>query len=265
LIERFTSDFFARHARGGGSDETPILVLGMPRSGTTLTERIVSSHRSVAGGGELAFWNLKGAVWVDADAGSLAGAAEEIRADYLRVLRGIGPDALRVTDKMTFNFLWIGLVHLLFPSARFIHCRRNAIDTCLSIYTRQFGDNWLFASDRGDLAFYYRQYLRLMEHWRAVIPSNRLLEVDYEDTTDAPEETARNLVAFCGLEWDPACLRPESNPDAVKTASRWQARQPIYRSSVERWRNYEPWLGELRELSPGPARKAKKARKERVP
>jgi hypothetical protein len=153
---------------------------------------------------------------------------------------------------MPFNFLWIGLVRLLFPNARFIHCRRNPIDTCLSIYSTQFTQSWGYASDRGDLAFYYRQYLRLMEHWRAVLPSDRLLDVDYEDATAAPEETARRLIAFCGLEWDPACLQPERNPDAVKTASTWQARQPIYRTSVERWRNYEPWIGELRLLLPDP-------------
>ena len=108
----------------------------------------------------------------------------------------------------------------------------------------------LVANDRADLAAYYRQYLRLMEHWRAVLPADRFAEVDYEDATRDPEATARRLVAFCGLPWDPACLSPERNPDAVRTASKWQARQPIYRSSVERWRNYQAWLGELRELAP---------------
>jgi tetratricopeptide (TPR) repeat protein len=251
MMERFTSDLFTRHAKMAGGDETPVLIVGMPRSGTTLVERIVSSHPRVAGGGELVYWNRLGVAWGDAPIEKLAENAERIRAGYLAVLRGIGPGALRVTDKMPFNFLWIGLVHLLWPNARIIHCRRNPIDTCLSIYVTQFNENFGFASERGDLVFYYRQYLRLMDHWRSVLPSTRLLELDYEDATAAPEETARRLLEFCGLSWDEACLRPERNDGAVRTASVWQARQPIYRSSVERWRNYEPWLGELRTLAPG--------------
>jgi hypothetical protein len=155
-----------------------------------------------------------------------------------------------VTDKMPFNFLWVGLVHALLPKARIVHCRRNPVDTCLSIYSTYFAEHWGFASDRGDLAAYYRQYVRLTDHWRTVLPADRMIDVDYELAIAAPEETARRLIAFCGLEWDPACLRPERNTDAVQTASRWQARQPIYRTSVERWRNYEPWLGELGTLLP---------------
>ena len=250
LVARYTREYFAEHAAMGQGDETPVLILGMPRSGTTLIERIVSSHPRVGGGGELTFWNEHGSAWADVETGKLAEAADRLRGDYLRLLRSIGPDSLRITDKMPFNFLWIGLVHLLFPNARVIHCRRNPIDTCLSIYATQFTQSWGYASERGDLAFYYRQYLRLMEHWRTVMPSDRLLDVDYEDATAAPEAAARRLIAFSGLEWDDACLRPERNPDAVKTASTWQARQPIYRSSVERWRNYEPWIGELRQLLP---------------
>jgi hypothetical protein len=222
----------------------------MPRSGTTLIERIVSSHPQVAGGGELPFWNEHAPGWVDADADRLAAEADRIGGDYLQLLRSIGPGASRVTDKMPSNFLWIGLVHRLLPGARVIHCRRNPIDTCLSIYSTHFAHNWAGASDREDLASYYRQYLRLMEHWRAVIPAERLLDVDYEEATADPESVARRLIDFCGLTWDAACLRPERNPDAVRTASKWQARQPIYRSAVERWRNYEPWIGALRTLVP---------------
>jgi hypothetical protein len=220
----------------------------MPRSGTTLIERIVSSHPQVAGAGELGFWNAHAPALVDAPLDVIASRGGAVRGDYLHLLRTVGPEALRVTDKMPFNFLWVGLVHMVLPRARIVHCRRNPIDTCLSIYQTQFAQNWGFASDRADLAAYYRQYLRLMEHWRAVLPADRFAEVDYEDATRDPEATARRLVAFCGLPWDPACLSPERNPDAVRTASKWQARQPIYRTSVERWRSYEPWIGELRQL-----------------
>ena len=250
LIERFSAAFLAENRALGCDDETPVLVLGMPRSGTTLVERILSSHGQVAGGGELDFWNERGPLWVVAASEELAAAADGLAGDYRQVLREVAPSALRVTDKMPFNFLWLGVVHLLFPNARVVHCRRNPIDTCLSIYSMQFSSKWGFAGDRANLAFYYRQYLRLMEHWRAVLPANRLLDVDYEEVTADPETAARRLVAFCGLDWDPACLQPEQNRDAVKTASLWQARQPIYRHSVERWRHYEPWLGELRQLLP---------------
>jgi tetratricopeptide (TPR) repeat protein len=246
LIARYSREFFTSHVSSGKDDETPVLVLGMPRSGTTLIERIVSSHPQAAGGGELSFWDDYGRrTWMDAETDG-AGTADQ----YLRILRGIGPDALRVTDKLPFNFLWLGLVHLLLPNARIIHCRRNPVDTCLSIYTTHFANDWAGTSDRGDLVSYYRQYARLMDHWHAVLPPDRLLDVDYEEATAAPEPVARRLIAFCGLDWDPTCLQPDRNRDLIRTASKWQARQPIYRSSVERWRNYEPWLGELRELLP---------------
>ena len=251
LIGRFTAEFFAANRAIGQDDEIPVLILGMPRSGTTLTERIISSHSLVGGGGELDFWNEHGPAMVETETVRLAAAADRLHKDYRQLLRSVAPSALRITDKMPFNFLWIGLIHLFLPNARIIHCRRNPIDTCLSIYTNAFAMRWDFASDRGDLVFYYRQYLRLMDHWRTVLPPDRLLNVDYEDLTADPEGTARRLIAFCGLDWDSACLEPERNRDPMSTASLWQARQPIYRHSVERWRNYEPWLGELRQLSPG--------------
>jgi tetratricopeptide (TPR) repeat protein len=250
FIARYTPAFFADSAALGKDDETPVFVLGMPRSGTTLFERILSSHGRVAGAGELPYWMETAPAWVDAAPERLAAAADRVRGDYLRVLRAVGPQALRVTDKTPANFMWIGLVHTLLPKARFVHCRRSAVDTCLSIYFTHFATDWAFAGDRGDLVAFYRQYERLMAHWRAVIPADRLLDVDYEDATQAPEPTARRLVDFCGLPWDDACLRPESNAETIRTASRWQARQPVYRSSVDRWRNYEPWLGALRELLP---------------
>jgi hypothetical protein len=249
LIARFSRGFFLESAALGNEDETPVLVLGMPRSGTTLIERILSSHPHVGGGGERAFWSKNAPAWANG-ARELVARADGLREDYLRLLRSIAPDALRVTDKTTANFLYVGLVHALFPRARIVHCRRNPVDTCLSIYATQFGQTWGFESDRGDLAAYYRQYVRLMDHWRRVLPADRLLDIDYEEAVAAPEATARRLVAFCALDWDPACLHPERNPDRIRTASVWQARQPIYQDSVERWRNYAPWLGELRELLP---------------
>ena len=148
--------------------------------------------------------------------------------------------AARVTDKNPFNFLWAGLIHLALPETRFIHCRRDPIDTCLSIFFTRFATPQPLAYDRGDLVFYYRQYQRLMAHWRTVLPPDRLLEIDYETLTADPEPLTRRMVNFCGLDWDDACLAPERNRRVVRTASLWQARQPVYRGSVERWRNYAP-------------------------
>jgi hypothetical protein len=221
----------------------------MPRAGTTLVEQIVSAHGQVGAGGELRFWSERAAG--QASGPPTVDQAPAMARDYLALLRQLAPDAARVTDKNPFNFLRIGLIHTALPNARFIHCRRDPIDVCLSIYFTRFATPQPFAYDRGDLAFYYRQYERVMAHWRTVLPANRLLEIDYEELTANPEQHARRLIAFSGLDWDDACLAPERNQRVVKTASVWQARQPVYRTSVERWRNYEPWLGELASLHSG--------------
>ena len=253
LIDLGSPGMMARAAELGDGDERPVLIVGMPRSGTTLVEQILSSHPEVAGGGELNFWNERGPRW--RAAGPAATAAPFLRpflseaaAGYLGVLGAIGPRAARVTDKMPFNFLWAGLIHLAFPRATIIHCRRAAIDTALSIHQTLFHPGLAFPTGGEELVAYFRSYRRLTDHWRRVLPPDRFVEVDYEDLTRAPEPAIRRIVAACGLAWDDACLRPERNPRAVKTPSKWQTRQPIYRSSVERWRRYQPWLGPLRAL-----------------
>jgi tetratricopeptide (TPR) repeat protein len=164
------------------------------------------------------------------------------------VLRAIAPKAARVTDKMPFNFLWAGLIHVAFPRATIIHCRRAAIDTALSIHQTHFRPGLAFPTGGAELVAYFHDYQRLIDHWRSVLPADRFIEVDYEDLTRAPEPVIRRIIAACGLAWHDKCLRPESNPRAVNTPSKWQARQPIYRTSVARWRRYEPWLGPLRAL-----------------
>jgi tetratricopeptide (TPR) repeat protein len=242
IVETFTSELMAREAATPVSDELPALIVGMPRSGTTLVEQIISSHPLVAAGGELTFWTDQREMTAAGDAASRLGA------DYLALLRRIGPDSERVTDKNPFNFLHLGAIRLALPHARFIHVRRDPIDTCLSSYFTRFATPQPFAYDRGDLVFYYRQYERLMAYWRTLIPADRLLEIDYESLIANRETQTRRMIAFCGLRWDDACLAPESNPRLVRTASVWQARQPVYRTSVERWRRYEPWLGELNQL-----------------
>jgi len=250
MIARCTPDLLAQAAQMGRDDATPVLIVGMPRSGTTLVEQIVSSHPEVGAGDELNFWNERGAAWHgQGRAATEAPFVAKAAADYLRVLRGIAPRAARVTDKMPFNFLWAGLIHLAFPRATIIHCRRSAVDTALSIHQTHFHPGLAFPTGGPELVAYFRGYQRLTGHWRNVLPADRFIEIDYEQLTGSPEPVIRRIIEACGLSWHDACLRPERNPRAVKTPSKWQTRQPIYRNSVERWRRYEPWLGPLRELA----------------
>jgi tetratricopeptide (TPR) repeat protein len=265
IIEGYTGEalggarqLLARPACPG--DDLPVLIIGMPRSGTTLVEQILSSHPAVAAGGELPFWAQRERDWQTSGIGSLEeGKLSRVAEDYRAELRRVGPKALRVTDKRPRNFEPLGLIHLALPDARIVHCRRNPVDTCLSIFFANFAAGHEFAWDRGDLAFFYRQYERLIEHWRRVLPADRFTEVQYETLVAYREAETRRLIDFCGLDWDEACLAPERNRRTVNTASLWQARQPVYATSVERWRRYEPWLGELRTLLPAAEAEASEA------
>lgn len=248
LIASFAQGSLAATRPFGSPSERPVLIVGMPRSGTSLVEQILSSHPEVAGGGELDFWNRQAAALAEKPNEDPADQIRQAARDYEALLMRIGPGARRVTDKMPGNFLWLGLIHRAFPKARIIHCRRHPLDTCLSNYFTKFTVPAAYTNNKGDLAFYYRAYERLMAHWRQALPAEALLEVQYEELVAAPETFARRMVAFIGLEWDDACLHPEANRRIVKTASLWQVRQPIHRGAVERWRRYEPWLGELGQL-----------------
>ncbi len=241
LIERFSARRLAE-ASPARTDALPVLIVGLPRSGTTLVEQIVSSHPGVAGGGELNFWNERAPGCIDE--ADLRGPAD----DYLALLRSIGPRAERVTDKMPFNFLWAGLVHLALPGATIVHCRRAAIDTALSIHQTHFNPTLAFPTGGAELVAYIRAYEKLMAHWRRALPPARFHELAYDELTQSPEPVIRRLVEACGLDWDPACLRPERNPRVVRTASKWQARQPITPRPMESWRRFSPWLGELEGL-----------------
>jgi tetratricopeptide (TPR) repeat protein len=250
LIARCTPELMAQAPNLGSRDATPVLIIGMPRSGTTLVEQIVSMHPEVGACGELNFWNERGAAWHRSGAsGNQKPFLAEAAANYLGVLRTMAPKKARVTDKMPFNFLWAGLTHLAFPRSVIIHCRRAAVDTAVSIHQTHFNPSLPFPTGGTELVEYFRCYERLVEHWRSVLPADRFLEVDYEGLTSDPEPVIRKMIAACGLAWHDACLRPESNTRAVKTPSKWQTRQPIYRTSVARWRRYEPWLGPLRALA----------------
>ena len=159
---------------------------------------------------------------------------------------------MRIVDKTPLNFLWIGLIHIIFPRAAIIHCRRRPIDTAISIHQTGFSPRQRFPTGGEDLVGYYRQYQRLMAHWRAVLPPGRMLEIDYEVLTASPETEIRRIVAHAGLEWNDACLRPQDSARTVRTPSRWQVRQPINAAPADRWLRYEPCRGRLKVLGHAP-------------
>lgn len=251
IIERdiprvFTAELLAARKEQGNPSDVPVFIIGMPRSGTTLVEQTLASHPAIFGAGERA--ELSQAVG-RLNAGRLGAgrypeaiwtmAGQELRlmgTDYVTALRSLAPSAVRITDKMPGNFLYVGLIRLILPNARIIHTVRDPVDTCLSCFSKLFSGEQPFAYDLAELGHYHRAYQHLMAHWRSVLPLGVMLEVEYEALVEDFEAQARRLVAHCSLEWDPACLEFYKTSRPVHTASMLQVRQPIYRSSVGRWR-----------------------------
>lgn len=251
IIQQYGADTIEKQRSSGNPSEIPIYIVGMPRSGTTLTEQIITSHPLVAGGGERGFWGeteraREGKGMPDkADVEVITQACLE---DLSGIIKASDKQATRVTDKMPHNFQHVGLIHIAFPNARIIHVRRHPVDNCLSIYFQSFRSDHPYAYDLGNLAFYRREYERLMDHWQNVMPADRYFEFNYEDLVADQEGMSRKLIEFCGLEWNDACLNYHENKRAIKTASIWQVRQKIYSSSVERWRHYEHHIAPLMPL-----------------
>ena len=246
VCEIFDSSFLKSQRRKGDPSDLPVLVLGMPRSGTTLTEQIISSHPAVYGAGELRDLARAAGAGFPEDMANLArGGLAEIAERYIASLQARAPEAGRVTDKMPLNFLFIGLMHLMLPNAKIVHVQRDPRDTCLSNFTRLFGRNQYQSYDLRDLGLYYRDYARVMEHWRAVLPKDAFYDLRYEDLVADAETETRRLIDYLGLEWDDACLAFHESKRQVRTASLTQVRQPIYSSSVGRWQRYEAFLGPL--------------------
>jgi tetratricopeptide (TPR) repeat protein len=250
-IALYDSMWLDRERSGAATSQRPVFVIGMPRSGTTLIEQILASHPAGFGAGELSYWNTVAANYEPSVSAANAnpGALSTYGEGYLGLLQRLAPDALRVVDKMPANFMNLGLMHAALPEARIIHIRRHPFDTCLSIYFQNFSTALPYANDLEDLAHYYSEYLRMIAHWRAVLPADRLLEIQYESLIDEPEVWSRRLVEFIGLPWDPRCLEFHTISRSVTTASKWQVRQKISKSSVDRWRNYEQHIGPLRTLA----------------
>ncbi len=251
----FDRERMTRFASAGDPSAMPIFIVGMPRSGTTLVEQILASHPQVQGAGELTILQKM----VDRISGPdlrpigypqlveqlLPEDLARLGGHYVERLRGLSQGRSRVVDKMPANFLYAGLIHLILPNARIIHCRRDAVDTCLSCYTKLFHGEQKFAYELRELGLFYRAYERLTDHWAKLLPAQRYTEVCYESVVDDLESEARKLIAFCGLEWNEACLEFHKTQRPVRTASVNQVRQPIYRASVGRWKAHARHLGPL--------------------
>jgi tetratricopeptide (TPR) repeat protein len=259
---RWIDDIIRGHSRtavaaatAGASDSSrPVFIVGMMRSGTSLVEQILSSHPAVVGAGELSFW--KEALHrhaAEVRRGPLSRPVRRSLGDaYLRELDQYSADARHVIDKAPLNSDRLGMIHSVFPRARFVYMRRDPIDTCLSCFFQHFSPSLNFTMDLEDLAHYHREHRRLMAHWCSVLPRGTLLEVPYAGLVADQERWTRRMLDFIGLEWDDACLRFHENRRSVITASSWQVRQTIYTRSVDRWRNYAKFIGPLLELDEAP-------------
>ncbi len=250
-IGTFTPEFLESRRIVARTAPQPIFIVGLPRSGTTLVEQILSSHSQVAGGGEISYFVGRFGVgagprteWPREAGMRKPSEWQEIRDQYLGLLAQFGPGRPRVTDKMPFNFLHLGAINLMFPDAPIIWCRRNALDNGLSCFMENLTDVFSFSTTFPRIAHYFAQHERLMRHWQTLMADN-LIAVQYESLVENLESEVGRLLEFAGLAHEPACVRFHANARAIATPSNWQVRQPIYRTSCGRWRNYEPYLREF--------------------
>lgn len=248
----YSAERIAHLPRATHGSNLPIFILGMPRSGTTLTEQILSRHPKVYGGGELLHIMRMGRTALGTGLPypqCLDAFTPEIintqAADYLQRVRALAPTAERITDKMPFNFMHLGLIQILFPQARIIHCTRQPLDNCVSAFFNEFPDGLSITHDLTTLGLYYRGYRELMQHWQQTL-SLPVFTLNYEQLVAEPERNIRSLVEFCKLEWNDVCLKFYDSRRRVDTPNYHNVRQPIYARSVGRYRAYEPWLDPLK-------------------
>jgi hypothetical protein len=250
-MRTYTSRFFEERRHFGLGNDQPVFIVGLPRSGTTLTEQILSAHPRLHGAGELTDLARIAASCVTKGEEPWQAAAklDEIQSrarsgDYLKALHDrAAKHPLRISDKSPLNFFQLAFVAVLLPQARVVHCIRDARDNALSIWMENFNPDQRYATDFSDLAFFHSEYRRLMTHWREHLPLP-ILELHYEETIADFARQARRLIAFMDVPWDARCLDFHKSERAVQTPSRWQVRQPVYSHSVERWRNYASHLPE---------------------
>lgn len=258
LIEFYTAEKIEQLARFGSQDERPVFVVGLPRTGTSLTEQILSSHSAVHGAGELRYMgSIADQVRSSAGAGDVGNLTSRpisltqesiahLSKRYLDGLATQSPESsTRIVDKHPMNYAHLGLISILFPNAKIIHCQREPLDVAISCYTVLFKLGNDFTNDLMHFGQYYKEYLRLMAHWSAVLPTP-YFELSYEGLIRNPEDVTKELIAFCDLPWEDECLRFDRNERTVLTPSNWQVRQKLYDTSVGRWKNYEKHLLELK-------------------
>ncbi len=255
IIEAFSADQLASLPRAQNDAQIPVFILGMFRSGTTLIETILSSHPQVYGAGERTNLMHIAATMQD-NLGTETGfpsciahltqeAVDGFADQYLKAIRALAPEAQRITDKLPPNYRLLGLIQLLFPGGRVIHCRRDPLDTCFSCYANQFTGAHAYTSDFSDLAVAYQQYRKLMDHWNGILDLP-ILEVHYEELVADQEQVTRNIIDFCDLPWDDACLRFHESDRVAQTPSVDQVRTKMYSSSVGRAKHFERHLTSLR-------------------
>jgi len=253
LMKIYTPEALAQVRASGAASESqrPVFVVGMPRSGTSLVAQILASHPSAHAAGELDFWisavhKHENAIRAEVPTEALR---RKLASAYLQILMAQSRDALRVVDKAPVNSEYLGVIHGVFPRARFIYLRRNPIDNCLSCYFQQLPPALSYATDLSDLAHYYREHRRLLAHWRRALPPEVLLEVSYEQLVTDQEKWTRRILEFIGLPWNDRCLDFHLTQSTVLTASYWQVRQTLYQNSIGRWQNYRKFIGPLLDLS----------------
>lgn len=221
-----------------------MFIVGMMRSGTSLVEQIIASHPSVFGAGELDFWHriasTEGALVEKTPPDSRK--VRKLAQSYLSYLKNYAPSADRIIDKSTLNLFYIGLIHRTFPRAKIIYLRRNPLDTCLSCYFKNFVNGAAFTLDLEHLAHFYKEHLKLATHWGSVLPRDSFLEIPYEELVENQEVWSRRILEFLDLEWNSAVLEFHKTERVVRTASLWQVRKALYKTSIGKWRNYRKWL-----------------------
>ncbi|MFK5891833.1 MAG: tetratricopeptide repeat protein [Pseudomonadota bacterium] len=253
-IETFSTNFHERLNSSKNNSKRPIFIVGMPRSGTSLLEQILSSHPKISAAGELPDINILATSISNQNNKNdyYATALKQIKRkhlnslaqSYLDKIASVDSDALHITDKMPSNFMHLGFIQLLFPDAIIIHCKRNPIDTCLSCYFQDFSQPHPWIYDLNDVANVYLEYLRLIKHWKSIL-TIPILDIQYEELVDNQESISRKIIEFCGVDWNDSCLQFHENTRFAKTASYDQVRQPMYKKSVARWKNYESHIKPL--------------------
>jgi len=258
IINTFNVEFYKQRNSWGSQSKLPVFIVGMPRSGTTLVEQILSAHPSIHGAGELQFMldlvkSLKKSVPVPSK--SHAGRFKhlehqqisDLARQYVSDLQALAPEAIRILDKLPGNYLRLGIIFLLFPEARIIHCKRDPMDTCWSCYAQNFERGLNFTNDLENIGHAYRGYLNLMAHWQELF-ADQILEIQYEDLLEDPDTHSRRLLQHCGLDWHPDVLNFSNQQRPVSTASLWQVRQPLYKTSIGRWKTYQQYLVPLQKI-----------------